>query len=152
MKKGFTLIEILVVVLIIGILAAIAVPQYQKAVAKTKFSTLKNNAKTILEAEQIYYLANGNYTNKLADLDMDISNIKNCLIGNINNTSFYAQCGTIINKIYMYYIVWIPSGKQTCLTQAYEDRTHISHWLCQQESGIENPSYCGEGNCQYHYK
>ena len=72
MKKGFTLIELLVVVLIIGILSAVAVPMYQKAVLKAKAAEAWTVAKTIIEAEKLYYMENGSFTEFLDKLSIEI--------------------------------------------------------------------------------
>ena len=71
-KQAFTLIELLVVVLIIGILAAVAVPQYQKAVEKARVARVLPLLRSIVMAQDAHYLATGEYTTELDDLDISI--------------------------------------------------------------------------------
>ena len=70
-SRGFTLIELLVVVLIIGILASVALPQYTKAVAKSRYSQLITAGKSLKDAMEIYYMANGDYPQYWGDLDIE---------------------------------------------------------------------------------
>ena len=72
-NQAFTLIELLIAVLIIGILAAIAVPQYQKAVAKSKASQLRTLLSSVSNSFDMYYLTNGKYPRLLDDLDLNIN-------------------------------------------------------------------------------
>lgn len=60
-KKGFTLIELMIVVAIIGILAAIAIPNFLRFQLKSKSSEGKVNIAAIRTAEESYLAEFGNY-------------------------------------------------------------------------------------------
>ncbi|NLH39400.1 MAG: prepilin-type N-terminal cleavage/methylation domain-containing protein [Elusimicrobia bacterium] len=61
MKNGFTLIELMVVVLIIGILTTIAVPQYRKTIDTSKAMDALSTLQMIANANRMYQLDNNAY-------------------------------------------------------------------------------------------
>jgi len=67
-KKGFTLIEVLIVVTLIGILVAILVPQYKYSVLRAKEAVLKENLFQLRDAINKYYFDKKKYPAALEDL------------------------------------------------------------------------------------
>lgn len=67
-QKGFTLIELMVVIAIIGILAAIAIPKMSSATDSAKIAKIQADLRTISGAEAIYYSQQGSYTSDMSVL------------------------------------------------------------------------------------
>ncbi len=75
--KGFTLIELLVVVLIIGILSSVALPQYTKAVEKSRVAEARTMLKTLYDAEMVRNLEMGTegVAYPLDELNISVSDV-----------------------------------------------------------------------------
>ncbi|MBU1007341.1 MAG: prepilin-type N-terminal cleavage/methylation domain-containing protein [Candidatus Omnitrophica bacterium] len=86
LRKGFTLLEVLIVVIIIGILSSIALPQYFSTLEKARSGEAVTNVGAVRMALDRYWYQNGSAT---ADLDL-------LDIGNPND---------ITNKLYSYSVV-----------------------------------------------
>ncbi len=163
-NAGFTLIELLVVVLIIGILAAVALPQYEKAVRKSRTANTFTLLRAVKNAEEQYFLANGEYT---LDFDaLDVSLPSSCQISgqtakctingmevrislsmvNFSNPTYYAVVATENDNPWLRW-QWqldrssITPGRRICFPRKSEAEKGIQQ--CQAWGGVACGAYSG---------
>ncbi|HBL17882.1 MAG: hypothetical protein A2X36_16115 [Elusimicrobia bacterium GWA2_69_24] len=134
-ERGFTLIELMVVVLIVGILAALSIPQYSKTVETAKADDAAATVKSLASAGRMFKLDHGNYvTDGVID---DTCNTK-CCFGDTSCTQTEFDVCQLVACNYL--------GSAKYSTQAYAFRAGrtvnclISGATC---SGIGDCIACG---------
>lgn len=80
-SKGFTIIELLIVIIVIAILSAIAVPQYRKMSKRAQISTAVSELDMMYKANALYYADTGQYSLNEEGLGLYIGEIDTIFAG-----------------------------------------------------------------------
>lgn len=76
---GFTLVEIFLIVVLLGVLAGLAIPTYQLTIVKAIMHEGEETLRAVRGAQLRYNLYNGMYTGNIGDLDTDFQATQNFL-------------------------------------------------------------------------
>lgn len=80
---GFTLVELAVVIVIIGVLAAFAVPRFRDAVERSKAAEAFNYLSSVRAAQERYHARQGTYASDVSLLDIKFSSPKYFSVGDV---------------------------------------------------------------------
>ncbi len=120
-RGGFTLIELMIVVAIIGILAAIAIPNFLRFQLKAKSSEGKTNLAAIRTAEESYFAEYGNYVSALPSPPTTAANQKTNFTHAVASEGFDRVGWSPEGMVYFNYSVEISTGADQFTAAAHAD-------------------------------
>ena len=142
-KKGFTLIEVLAVLVIMGVIMVIAIPEISHFITKSKMSALKVSADGVVRAAELY-----RSSNETSDEVVKFSILNGEEIGtNKLNYKGKIDSGTIMIYGENEVALCVTSGRYTAIKNINDNEITVTEGSCsfnEETQAFESKEYCGD--------